>query len=259
VWTEDEAGPFQTVPFPGASWQPQQEPAHQPHEYQRNGNGAKRNPKMLTLFHPASGAARVKGVRRSTNQVLHGWLKSELSDILAALPSPSEEMEQMSSQANRAIWESWREGLSVRATLCEELPPLRILLVMDNLVGHTTPELLIWMFERGILPLYTPLSGSWLNMAESFQRIAKRRALEGQHPQTPEEIIEWLEATTRGWNAEPTPFEWGGKRAARRTRSRQKRHQQALAGSGACTRHPIRRTRHYHNNRQWLHSCQLTH
>lgn len=49
------------------------------------------------------------------------------------------------------------------ATLCAELPPLRVLLVMDNLVGHTTPELLIWMFQRGILPLYTPLSGSWLN------------------------------------------------------------------------------------------------
>lgn len=257
VWTEDEAGPFQTIPFPGGSWQPQQEPAHQPHEYQRNGTA-----KMLTLFHPASGQARVKGVRSCTNEVLHGWLKSELSDILAALPPPSEEMEQMSGQANRAIWESWREGLSVVATLCEQLPPLRVLLVMDNLVGHTTPELLVWMFQHGILPLYTPLSGSWLNMAESFQRIVKRRALEGQHPQTPEEIIGWLEATVRGWNTNPTPFEWGGKRAERRTRSRhkrQKRHQQALGGSGACTRQLIRRTSHYHNNRQWLSSCQLTH
>jgi hypothetical protein len=45
------------------------------------------------------------------------------------------------------------------------------------------------MFAHGIMPLYTPLSGSWLNMAESIQRILKRRALEGQQPQTPEEII----------------------------------------------------------------------
>lgn len=251
VWTEDEAGPFKTMPYPGASWQPQEEPKHQPHEYERNGTA-----KMLTLFHPASGQARVKGVRNSTNVVLHGWLKTELSGILATLPPPSEEMVQMSSEARRAMWESWREGLGVVATLCAELPPLRMLLVMDNLVGHTTPDLLVWMFQRGILPLYTPLSGSWLNMAESFQRIVKRRALEGQHPQTPEEIIEWLEATVRGWNREPTPFEWGGKRAARRARSRERRRLRgqglgpALGGSGACARQPIRLRRR--DNNKWL-------
>jgi len=27
------------------------------------------------------------------------------------------------------------------------------------------------LFEHGIMPLYTPLSGSWLNMTESIQRI----------------------------------------------------------------------------------------
>jgi hypothetical protein len=34
------------------------------------------------------------------------------------------------------------------------------------------------------MPLYTPLGGSWLNMAESIQRILKRRTLDGQHPQS---------------------------------------------------------------------------
>ena len=53
-----------------------------------------------------------------------------------------------------------------------------------------------------------------MNMAESIQRILKRRALDGQHPQTSEEIIDWLEATADGWNREPTPFESGGKRWA---------------------------------------------
>lgn len=90
------------------------------------------------------------------------------------------------------------------------------------------------------MPLYTPLSGSWLNMAESVQRIVKRRALNGQHPHTPSEIIAWLEATARAWNRNPTPFVWGGKRAARRARARERRHRQG--GSGACTRRPIRRT-----------------
>jgi hypothetical protein len=89
------------------------------------------------------------------------------------------------------------------------------------------------------MPLFTPLGGSYLNMAESIQRILKRRALDGQHPKTPKEIIDWLEATARGWNQEPTPFVWGGKRQIRRQRARERRH--ALGGSDACTRRPLHR------------------
>jgi hypothetical protein len=50
-----------------------------------------------------------------------------------------------------------------------------------------------------------------------------------------------LAEAVRGWNADPTPFVWGGKRAARRQRARERRH--ALGGSGAYTRQPIRRRR----------------
>jgi hypothetical protein len=77
-----------------------------------------------------------------------------------------------------------------------------------------------------------------LKMAESIQRIIVRRALEGQHPKTPDQIIAWLEAVARGWNVDPTPFEWGGARSVRRDRSRMRRH--ALGGSGACSRRTIR-------------------
>ena len=53
--------------------------------------------------------------------------------------------------------------------------------------------------------------------------------------------MDWLAEAARGWNADPTPFEWGGKRAARRQRARARRH--ALGGSGGYTRRPIRRRR----------------
>jgi hypothetical protein len=66
-------------------------------------------------------------------------------------------------------------------------------------------------------------------MAESVQRIIVRRALDGQQPEKVAEIIQWLEETVAGWNKEPTPFEWGGKRQERRKRARQRR----LGGSGA--------------------------
>jgi hypothetical protein len=232
VWGQDEAGPFQTMPYPGSSWQPEGSPARQPHEYVREGTA-----KLLTLFHPADGQVLVKGVANCTNEVLHGWLKSELTGILAGLSEPAKVL---SSEENRAAWETWQEGLSVRPTLRAELPSLRMLLIMDNLKGHKTPEFVLWLFDHGIMPLYTPLGGSWLNMTESMQRILKRRALDGQYPKTTQEIIAWLEAAARGWNENPTPFEWGGKRRARRQRARARQHR--VGGSGAYTRRPIRRT-----------------
>ncbi len=73
------------------------------------------------------------------------------------------------------------------------------------------------------------------------QNILKRRALSGQHPSGPEQIMDWLEATARAWNREPTPFVWGGARHLRRERARQRRH--ALGDSGACTLSPVARPR----------------
>jgi hypothetical protein len=228
VWTEDEAGPYQTVPYPGSHWHPDGEPVRYPHEYIRAGTA-----KQLTLFHPASGQVRVKGVRQSTNAVLHPWLKAELEEILATLPTPTPIGD---PAAHRQEWERWQEGLTEPITLPAELPRLRLLLVWDNLKGHLTPALVLWLFAHGIMPLDTPLGGSWLNMAESVQRILTRRALEGEYPQTPAEMIAWIEATARGWNRDPTPFIWGGKRRARRARARARRHR--LAGSGACSARP---------------------
>ena len=248
TWTQDEAGPFQTLPYEGCSWCPEGHPQRQSHEYVRNGTA-----KLLTLFHPTTGQVRVKGVTHCPNTVLHPWLQQELSDILANLPAPAQALD---PEINRAMWESWREGLDNPLPLPDNLPPLRMLLVWDNLKGHKTPSIVNWLIEHGIMPLYTPLGGSWLNMTESIQRILVRRGLAGQHPTQPSEIITWLEAVARGWNRNPTPFEWGGKRAARRARSRQRRH--TLGGSGACTRRPIRRVRPT-KIEQWRSSCQVTH
>jgi hypothetical protein len=234
VWCEDEAGPFQAVPHPGSSWQPEGRPARQPHEYVRGGTA-----KVLTLFRPADGHVRIEGATTCPNTVLHPWLKRELGEIVAALPALPP-----TADRSHAAWERWQVGLKVRITLPEQLPPLRVLLVLDNLVGHKTPELVLWLFAHGVMPLFTPLGGSWLNMAESVQRVLKRRALGGEHPANPAEIIMRFESVARHWNAAPTPFVWGGKRAARRKNQRDRRH--AVGGSGAFTCRPIRRRNYGH-------------
>ena len=240
LWCEDEAGPFQTAPVPGTSWQPEGQPATTSHEYVRNGTA-----KLLTLFHPQDGQVRVKGVRHCTNDVLLPWLQAELERIVAGLLPPPN----VPASERRALWERWQEGLQLPITLPAEPPPLRLLLVLDNLVGHKNYAFVRWCFAHGIMLLYTPLGGSWLNMAESIQRILKRRGLEGSQPTTTDEIIAWLEAVARAWNRNPTSFEWSGKRAARRARQRQRRH--AQGGSGACTRRPIRRRRKAADKWRW--------
>ena len=229
VWCTDQAGPYQAIPHAGQSWRPEGRPARLPHEYLRDGTA-----KILTLFHPADGRVRLAGVTSCPNAVLHGWLKEELTAVLAAMPAAN-----LEGRAARADWERWQEGLTTKPTLLGELPPLRMLLVLDNLAGHKTPEFVCWLFEHGIMPLYTPVGGSWLNMAESIQRILKRRALDGQHPTAVAQVMAWFEAVAVHWNAAPTPFAWGGKRAARRRRQRERRHHR-LGGSGACTLLPLR-------------------
>ena len=243
VWCTDQAGPYQTIPYAGQSWRPAGDPARQPHEYLRDGTA-----KALTLFRPADGHVRARGVTTCPNAVLHPWLKREFAAILAAMPGPPAEP----AGGWRAAWERWQDGLTIKPTLLSVLPPLRMLLVLDNLAGHKTPELVCWLFAQGIMPLYTPVGGSWLNMAEGLQRILKRRALDGQYPTDPGRIIAWYEAAARHWDAAPTPFVWGGKRAARRRRLRDRRHR--VGGSGACSMTPIPR-----RDDLWPQASHLTH
>ena len=229
VWCQDEAGPYQAIPQPGASWQPLGEPATRPHEYVRGGTA-----KLLTLFRPATGAVRAEPVEHATNAVLHPWLQRELAAILEACPPPPTDL----TEGRR--WADW-DRFAAEWGLDDRRPPLRALLIWDNLAGHKSLAMERWLLEHGILPLWTPIAGSWLNLAESLQRIVVRRALAGQHAANAAQVMAWLAEAVVGWNADPTPFEWGGKRAARRARARE-RHR--LGGSGGCTRRPIARCRH---------------
>lgn len=223
VLCQDEAGPYQAIPQAGGSWQPEGHAALQPHEYIRGGTA-----KLLTLFRPATGELRAKGVLSAPNVVLHPWLQQELTEVLAEIEK-KQPGQSLPPEEERPLMAQWKTWLRPHES-AENLPPLRILLIWDNLAGHLTPDLVIWLFHHGVMPLYTPLSGSWLNMAESVQRIIVSRALAGQHPKTAAQVIEWLEQTVTGWNTHPTPFVWKGKRYQRRKRA----HLRRLGGSGAA-------------------------
>lgn len=202
----------------GASWSLKGRPLRLPHEYVK-GEPAK----LLTLFHPRTGHVIGKGVKVCSNTVLHPWLKEQLQKIICNLPAGKEEA---SPEKRRQDWQRWQEGLKQPFTLSEDLPPLKILLILDNLTGHKSASFVSWLVNHGIMPLYTPIAGSWLNMVESLQNIIKKRALNGQHPKSAEETIEYLEGAVDYWDRHPTPFVWGGKRAKRREKLRLLRRSQ---------------------------------
>ncbi|HEX4613483.1 MAG TPA: hypothetical protein VH092_35200 [Urbifossiella sp.] len=139
VWCEDEAGPFQAIPHPGSSWPPDGHPARQPHEHVRGGTA-----QVPTRFRPADGRVRVEGATSTTNAVLHPWGKREWTAIRAGLPALSP-----TADTSRAAWDRWPAGRAVRSTRPAELPPLRVLLVRDNVAGHKTPGFVGWRSGGG--------------------------------------------------------------------------------------------------------------
>ena len=76
--------------------------------------------------------------------------------MVAALPPPNAVPD---AAANRATWGRWQDGLSVRFTLLEELPPLRLLLVLDNLAGHKSVAFVCWLMAHGIMPFVVHAPG----------------------------------------------------------------------------------------------------
>jgi hypothetical protein len=90
---------------------------------------------------------------------------------------------------HREVWKAWQQGLSTRITLAENLPPLRMMLIWDNLQGHYTPELALWLFAHGVIPLYTPLGGSWLNMASPSNALLSADPWQGKVQNPPNKSV----------------------------------------------------------------------
>lgn len=167
-----------------------------PHEYERGGTA-----KLLALVRPATSHPRSKGVAPETNAVLHPWLKEQLREGLAELEKqqPRAELPPKAEPPACVRWETWF-GHPPR----NPEPPFHIVLVLDNLAGHLSYDLVRWLFDHGVMSLYTPIGGSWPEYwPSSVQHIIVSRALAGQHPKNAQEVIDWLEQTVEGWNNHP--------------------------------------------------------
>jgi len=84
---------------------------------------------------------RAKGVIEAPNAVLHPWLKAQLSAVGASIEKhqPTETLPPEEERSLYARWETWLGHPPGRP-----LPPLRVLLVLDNLAGHLSSDLVRW-------------------------------------------------------------------------------------------------------------------
>lgn len=137
-----------------------------PHAYQRGGTAT-----MLTLFRLATGLLRAAGVLSAQGVVLHPWLTEPFLQERAEIERrvPTETLPPEAERPPPARWETWLSAPPPRP-----LPPLRLIVIWDHLAGHRTTAFVDGLLDHGIMPLDTPVSGSWLHMAESVQRIIMR-------------------------------------------------------------------------------------
>ena len=81
---------------------------------------------------------------------MHPWLKEQLAQVLAEIEKkqPAQTLPPEAERPACAQWETW-----LGHPPCRPLPPLRILLILDNLAGHLSHELVRWFFDHGVMPL----------------------------------------------------------------------------------------------------------
>ena len=81
--------------------------------------------------------------------------------------------------------------------------------VLDNSSTHSTPDVTAWLAANPQLHFhYTPTSASWLNQVEGFFGILGKQSLSATNFPSKRALREHIAAYMRGWNKNPTPFEW---------------------------------------------------
>jgi hypothetical protein len=174
-WCPDEAGLYPTLPQPGASWEPDGEPARPPHASRRGGRAPR-----LPRFRPASGPGRAQPVARAPNAGLPPGRRAALRRSRAALP-PRPAVG--AAGGGGPGWEGG-EGSSRAALLARRAapPPIRRVRVWGPRAGHPREAIGRGCVEPGILRRDTPLGGAGRNRAEAGERLVGWRAGTGPHP-----------------------------------------------------------------------------
>jgi transposase len=102
-----------------------------------------------------------------------------------------------------------QEFLAFLKQVAKAYPRTKLHLVVDNYATHKHPSVQAWLARNPrITLLFTPTSGSWLNMVEIFFGIITRQAIRRGTFTSVKDLIAAIGNFIDGWNDRCKPFQW---------------------------------------------------
>jgi len=103
-----------------------------------------------------------------------------------------------------------QEFLELLKAIRARWPRGRLIIVLDNLSIHTTPEIQAWLREQGgrVRFEFLPLHASWLNQIEIWFSILERQALRRASDASYADRTTRIYRFVRHWNRLARPFRW---------------------------------------------------
>jgi transposase len=102
-----------------------------------------------------------------------------------------------------------QEFLAFLKQIARAYPDRELHLVMDNYAAHKRVEIRDWLAAHPRVHVhFTPTSGSWLNLVESWFAIIERQAIHRGSFGSVRELNTKIRAFVNGWNDRCHPFVW---------------------------------------------------
>src|SRR5712691_1833300 len=134
----------------------------------------------------------------------HDYKRHGVVDLYAALEVATGKVTHEVSESHTA-----EDFLSFMRKVVRAYPKRELHVILDNSSAHGTPEIRRWLEENPRVRFhYTPTSASWLNQVEGFFGILGKQSLFLTDFRSKKALRDHLRAYMKGWNHNPTPFEW---------------------------------------------------
>ncbi len=134
----------------------------------------------------------------------HDYKRHGIVDLYAALEIATGKVTHQVSDSHTA-----HDFLTFMRKVVRSYPQSELHVILDNSSAHGTPEVQRWLGETPLVRFhYTPTSASWLNQVEGFFGILGKQSLFLTDFRSKKALRDHLKAYMKGWNCNPTPFEW---------------------------------------------------
>lgn len=135
----------------------------------------------------------------------HEYVRHGTTTLIAALDAKVGNLIGRCSPRHRAI--EFKDFLDI---VHAQVPlELEVHVILDNYITHKTKVVQEWVLAHPCFHFhFTPTSGSWLNLVESWFALLSRRRLKRGSFKSKDDLEQAIEAFIAQTNETPTPFVW---------------------------------------------------